>query len=615
MNVLAKRFTLLWTATLVAVFAAQTWAQSKPATKPVLAVFNLDGPVLEQPMGDDFPFGAVGAESLKDLIARMKKARDDAAVKGIVLLLGAADIGHAQTEEVRDIMDQLKKAGKQIHVHVDSLATADYVLLSGASRISVVPTGDIWLTGLYGEAMYLRGLLDKLGIVPDYLTCGEYKSAAEMFMRTNPSPEAEKMQNWLLDSLYDTYVELIAKGRNVTPAKAKEWIDGGPYTAANAKQAGIIDAVEHRARFVAELKRQYGADVQLDKKYGKRKPMELDFSNPFAMLQLWATLLQGPKKPAKGKDALAIVYVEGPILPGDDGGGLFPGGAAFSEPIRKALEETARDDSIKGVVLRVDSPGGSAVASEIILNASKTVRAKKPLVVSMGNVAGSGGYYVACGADTIFADATTITASIGVVGGKFATTTMWNKLGINWKSYQRGANAGLLSSENVFSDAERQKIQSWMDEIYEVFKGHVIAVRGKRLKKPIDELAGGRVFTGKQALELGLVDRLGGLDDAIAYAAEQAKLKDYDVRVVPRPKNFLEMLVADLADDSDGSPTLQSLVRRLGASRARLFDAALPLVGDLDPHRLRAVRQALGRLELIQRERAVLMMPEILVRN
>ena len=160
-------------------------------------------------------------------------------------------------------------------------------------------------------------------------------------------------------------------------------------------------------------------------------------------------------------------------------------------------------------MLRVNSPGGSAVASEIILNATKRVKAKKPLVVSMGNVAGSGGYYVSMGADTIFADATTITASIGVVGGKVATTDMWNKIGVTWDSSRRGANAGLLSSDAVFSPAERKKMQGWMNDIYGVFKGHVVAARGAKLKKPIDELAAGRVFTGQQALELGLIDKIG----------------------------------------------------------------------------------------------------------
>ena len=202
-------------------------------------------------------------------------------------------------------------------------------------------------------------------------------------------------------------------------------------------------------------------------------------------------------------------------------------------------------------MLRVDSPGGSALASEIILDATRRVKSKKPFTVSMGNVAGSGGYYVACGADTIFADAATITGSIGVVSGKLATGGLYEQLGVSFKSYRRGQNAGMLASGEVFSPGERLKMRSYMDEIYGVFKSHVTAVRGNRLKKPIDDIAGGRVYTGKQALELGLVDRLGTLHDAIKYVAEQAKLTDYELRVIPKPKNFLEQLMED-GSDNDG---------------------------------------------------------------
>ncbi len=226
----------------------------------------------------------------------------------------------------------------------------------------------------------------------------------------------------------------------------------------------------------------------------------------------------GTQAKTEDKKTVAIVYVEGPIvLAADDGMSLLGGGtSAVAGQIRRALDKAAEDDSIKAVVLRVDSPGGSAVASEIILDATKRVKAKKPFVVSMGNVAGSGGYYVAMGSDTIFADRMTITASIGVVGGKLATEGLFDKVGVNFKSYQRGENAGLLASGDPFTERNAPTMQAWMNEIYEVFKGHVKANRGEKLEKPIDELAGGRVFTGEQALELGLVDGIGTLHDAIS---------------------------------------------------------------------------------------------------
>jgi protease-4 len=305
---------------------------------------------------------------------------------------------------------------------------------------------------------------------------------------------------------------------------------------------------------------------------------------------------------------VAIVYVEGAISLGNDAMSLFGEAGASSSAIRKALDEAEADDAIKAVVLRVDSPGGSAVASEIILDATRRVKAKKPLIVSMGNVAGSGGYYVACAADTIYADAGTITGSIGVVGGKFATRGLFDKVGVNFKSYSRGKNAGLLNTERPFTEAERAKMQGWMDEIYGVFKGHVTAIRGAKLKKPIDELAGGRVYTGQQALELGLVDKIGTLHDAIKEIAGTAKLgDDYEVRTLPKSRSFLEQLLAD-GDEDGGRKGLDVA----GAVRgAGIIDAALPLLGTLDPARAALVRQALGRLELIQKEGVVLMMPEI----
>jgi protease IV len=335
------------------------------------------------------------------------------------------------------------------------------------------------------------------------------------------------------------------------------------------------------------------------------------------LLKLWASVLEGEKKKAAGKDLIGVVYVEGMILDGKPDPSPFSSDSdnAYSTPLRKALDKLADDKDVKAVVLRVNSPGGSAVASEIILNATKRVKAKKPFAVSMGGVAGSGGYYVSMGADTIFADASTITASIGVLGGKFATTEMWNKIGITWDSTRRGASAGLLSSDTVFTDAERAKMQAWMNDVYGVFKGHVVAARGARLKKPIDELAAGRVFTGRQALELGPVDKIGGLEDAIQYVAKQANLKDYEVRSYPETKNFLEVLFEDLSDtDRDPNHLTLSACAAASPRAASILDLALPHLKGLDRDRLEAVKAVLRRLDLLGQEHAVLLMPEISVR-
>jgi protease-4 len=591
--------------------AAPEKNDKKAAVKATIAVFRLRGTITEAPAQEAIPFLSDVTVSFKDLVARFKKAVKDDSVKAIVLLAEGASLGTAQIEELRQVMKQVRAAGKDIYVHSDSMSMSNYLLFSGASRISVVPTGDVWITGLYGEAPYVRGLLDLIGIKPDFIHMGAYKSASEIFMRKGPSPEAEKMQNWLLDSVFNTYVKLIAQGRGVKPEKVKAWIDDGPYTAEKAKKAGLVDAVEHRQDFAKMLKNKYGKDLVFNKRYGKKKQPKFDVSNPFSMIEMWAEILGGPAKKKKGKNGIAIVYVEGAISLGGGEPSIFGSSGARSSTIRKALDDAAKDDTVKAVVLRVNSPGGSAVASEIILDATRRVKAKKPLVVSMGNVAASGGYYVACASDVIYADDATITGSIGVVGGKLVTNGMWNKIGITFKAYQRGKNAGILSSAQVFSHDERERITTWMNDIYKVFKGHVVAIRGKKLKKDIDELAGGRVYTGRQALELGLVDKIGGLEDAIHHAADQAKVTDYDVRVIPPAKNLIELLLEEMGDEKDNSKDLGLAAKRLvRGPKLSLMKRALPYLKDLDPQRVRMVFRALEQLQLMQRESVLMMMPE-----
>jgi protease-4 len=587
---------------------------TKKAGKPTIPVFRLRGEMREGPGEEEFPlFGGGKRMSFRELVSRLKKASEDPAVKAVVLLGEGEQLGAAQVEELRQALAKIRGAGKDVYVHSDSFSMREFLLFAGATRISAVPTADLWITGIYGELPYLRGLLDKIGVKPEFLTCGAYKSAAEMFMRTGPSPEADQMQNWLLDSLYGSFVKLIAEGRKVDEAKAKSWIDNGPYTAEKAKEAGIIDAVEERQDFTAMLKTKYGNEVVFSHKYGAKKEPEIDLSSPFAVLKFWGDLLNEAQKGKKGgKAAIGIVYVEGPITLGAGESSPFESAAiARSSDIRKALDQAARDDSIKAVVLRVDSPGGSAVASDIILDATKRVKAKKPFVVSMGNVAGSGGYYVSCAADTVFADDTTITGSIGVVGGKIVTTPMWNKIGITFKDYKRGKNAGILNTSEPWTAEERQRMQGWMNDIYVVFKKHVTDIRGSKLKKPIDELAGGRVYTGQQALELGLVDKIGSLQDAIAFVADKASVKDYDIRVVPEPKNFLEKILEEASGGKDDP-------KRIDVStgpQQSLVELAMPYLKGLDPQRVRLIGRSLYQLQTLQQEGAVLMMPEMRIGN
>jgi protease-4 len=603
------RFALI--ALLFVSFARATVARAAPATQPAasgkatVAVFTLKQSLNESPPEEGLPIFEQPGTTLRQLTSRLKKAAEDPNVKAVVLLDEGGAFGFAQVEELRQAMKVVRDAGKDVYVHADTVNMLQLPLYAGATRLSIVPTGHLLVYGIGMEVPFLRGMLDKIGAQPQFLTCGAYKSAAEIFMRSAPSKEAEEMYNWLADGLFDAMVRQIAEGRHVDAARAKEWIDTGIYSAESAKAAGLIDAVEHRQEFEAMLKEKYGAEVAFDKKYGMPQQPKIDFSNPFAVFQILGEAMAGgaKRRPASANN-VAIVYVDGMIVPGKAQPSIFGGGGAFSSDIRKALDQAAEDSTVKAVVLRVDSQGGSAVASEIIRDATLRVKAKKPIIVSMGNVAGSGGYYVASGVDTIFADETTITGSIGVLSGKFVTTPMWQKVGITFKDYRRGAMAGVLSSSTPWTDVERATLQKWMDDVYVVFKKHVTDVRGDRLKKPIDELAGGRVFTGKQALDVGLVDKIGTLNDAIAHVAATAKLgKDYDVRVIPEPKNFIQKLM----EEGGAGPQDTQHVKLGGTS---LVDMARPFLQQLDPSRVASVERALRALDLVRTESVIMWMPE-----
>ncbi len=583
-------------------------AEEKPAKQ--IAYFKLKGALQETPIAIPPLFGGEPGLSLKSLLERFKKARKDENVVAIVLDLQQAALGTGQLEELHASLRKFAALDKQVLVHADSLTTGTYAAATGATQISLVPTGDLWLTGMYGEQLYLRGAFEKLGATPDFEQCGDFKTATETFMRTGPSPQAEQMHKWLYDGLYDGIVKLIAEGRSIPVDKVRALIDGGPYSAEEALKLGLIDAVQHRQDFIAAIDKRYGEEVEIVSDYGKDDDMEMPEENFFAMMEFVMKMLN-PKPKEYTEPSIAIVYVDGAISTGEAERSPFSSSeGAFSTTIRKALDEAAEEDTVKAVVLRVDSPGGSALASEIILDATARVAKKKPLIVSMGNVAGSGGYYVTCASDTIFADANTITASIGVLGGKIVTTGMWDKLGVNWHPVQRGKMAAMLSSAQKFSDEERAKIRHYMDTVYGIFKGHVTEARGTRLKKPIDEIAGGRVFTGAQALEIGLIDKIGGLEDAIAFAAKRASLGDYEIRVLPEPPSIFDMFSKhkDEPDLRIGVGAFGSLFRS-----ASVFDGVLPMLEAVDPLRARALLRQLHLLEMIQQENVVMAMPDAII--
>ena len=604
---------LLWImAGLALVVSGPVSLGSEPTEAPpapsIVAHFHLSGMLSESPVVDPFGLTVGQVTSLAGLVDRLDQASDDDEVKAVVLTFDRMSFGFGQLEELREAIGQVKDAGKKVYVHAEGMSTFAYALLCAGDHLSVAPQSALWLIGVYGESFYVKDLLDKIGVQGDFMHMGAYKSAAEMLTRTGPSGPAEENVNWLLDSYYDSLVNMVARSRDKTPEQVRALIDGGPYLADEALEKGLIDAIETREAFLARLQQDIEGPLKIDNRYGREKGPQVNLASPLAFFSIFAEMFKTPER--SQKDAVAVVYVEGTILPGHSQPGPFGStGGAYSGDIRKALETAANDPSVKTVVMRVNSPGGSAEASEVILNATRQVQAKKPLIVSMGNVAGSGGYYISCGADAIFADAVTVTASIGVVGGKLVTVDMWDKLGVNWVGYRRGAHADIFNSERPFDDAQRQLFERYMRTVYDVFKGHVAKGRGDKLRKDLDQMAGGRVYTGKQALELGLVDRIGGLRDTVEYAAAKVALEDYEVRVIPEPTDFITMLMEQYSgagerptDISVGSAT--SLLAG-HPTLASLFD----LLRQTEPQRAGALYQALQRVELIRDEGVIMMMP------
>jgi protease-4 len=581
-------------------------AEAEP--EPLVVHFHLSGMLSEAPMVDPFGFMAGQITSTKSLIGRMDKAAEDEAVEAVVLTFDNMYFGFGQMEELHRAMNRLHEADKRIYVHAGGMTTGTYALLCGGDSLSIAPESAVWLTGLYGEGLYVKGLLDMIGVEADIMHRGAYKSAGEMFMRTGPSPEAEQMIDWMFDSYYETLVELIARSRDMTSDEVRELIDGGPYLAEEALAKDLVDAIETRDQFLTRLKKDIDGNERFDNRYGKEKQPQINFANPFAFFSVLSEMFKTPT--TSQKDAVALIYVDGAILPGHSQPTMFGASdAAYSGDIRKALEKAAEDKRIKAVVMRVDSPGGSAEASEEILNAARTIKGNKPFVVSMGNMAASGGYYISCDADVIFANEATATASIGVVGGKLVTKNMWGKLGINWVGYKRGTNADIFTSNRHFSEDQRELFLDYMEDVYEVFKGHVARGRGDKLAKPLEEMAGGRVYTGEQALGLGLVDEIGGLHEAVEYAAAQASLDDYDVRIIPEPKDFLTMMMQDMSGQGD-RPTDISTSPGAGVFAAHpALAPLLDLLRQTEPARARAVLRALRRIELLGHESVIMMTP------
>ena len=543
-------------------------AKAAEKTRNAVVRFSLKGDYPEG-VSADGPFADI-QPTLGKLMERLNEAKADKEVKAVWLRIEDLELGRGKVNEVRSAIAAIRKAGKPVYAELVSADTGAYLVASACDFIYMPSSGDLALPGVRLEMMFYKGLLDKLGLKYEMLHMGKFKGAAEPMTRTTMSePLRESLQS-IVDDTYDHMVETIAKDRHLPDYTVKSLIDQGLFCAADAKDAGLIDEVIYADEFEKSLaERLKLSKVDVDAAY-KKKQAE-DYSGLGGFMKLMEAFSGGKKSERGGgnKQKIAIVYAVGEIIEGKSSSSFLGESALGSTTMVEALNKAFDDPKVAAVVLRVDSPGGSATASDLIWHA--TMNRKKPMVASMGNVAGSGGYYITMGAKKIYAEPATITGSIGVLGGKLVTEGLYDKLGLSTEVVSRGKNSGILTSASPFSPDERKIWLRYMEQTYHEFVSK--AAQGRHMDyEKLEALAQGRVYTGRQAKKLGLIDEVGTLKDAIAEAKKLAGLKadaDVDFLVLPEPKSFIEQLLGgDGPELDDFTAVLPGPLKALGNAKA-----------------------------------------------
>lgn len=508
-------------------------------------------------------FGDHNLITLPALLDRLHKARDDKNLRAVLVTLGETSFNTAQAMEIRKAMDELRRAGKRTFVYADSFDTTAYLAACSATDICMLSGGEIMMTGVSIEPMFAKGLFDKLGVKADMIQIGEFKGADEQYTRTELSPEARGELNKIADGLYGLITSTIAQSRNVKQQAVKQIIDDVFLPAKRAKELKLIDHLKSQDDLRELLAEELGGEVNILANYAVEEKEKLDLSNPLALFQQMLTKKGHGEADGKGlKPVIAVIHAQGVIVDGEVEESILGGsGNVGSENLRKAVRLASRDDDVKAIVLRIDSPGGSAMASEVMWQAVNSAAADKPVIVSVGSMAASGGYYLASAGDYIFADASSIVGSIGVVGGKFVLSGLFDKVGISTDSITRGKNADLFSMNKEWNDRQRRMVTNWMKNTYDQFTERVMENRKDKIKD-IDKVARGRIFMAKQAKDLGLVDEIGGLSEAIAFAAKEADVKEYEVKMLPESRSLLDLLTgASSIEDDEAKLQLQSRLK------------------------------------------------------
>ncbi|HEX5888836.1 MAG TPA: signal peptide peptidase SppA, partial [Pyrinomonadaceae bacterium] len=487
-------------------------------------------------------------QSLTGLVMQFKKAKVDNRIKAIVLDIDMSGVGWGKAEEIRDAITDFRSSGKPVYAFIEFGLNKEYYIATACDKIIVPPPGQLFINGLAADVMFFRGSLDKLGIYPDIYQIGKYKSAGDMFTQKQMTDAHREYINSMLDDLYGRYINTIAQARKKTPDEVRTLIDNAPYSGIKAKEAGLIDDVVYHDELENQLKKQLGyKDTDT---FAPVRGVDYRDVAPESL-----GLNQGER--------IAVIYASGDIGSGSSQNSPSGDQSIGSATVSKALNDAAADKTIKAIVLRVDSPGGSGLASDIIWHAVEAANQKKPVVVSMSDVAASGGYYISASASKILAQPSTITGSIGVVAGKPVVRGFYDWLGISNEYVLRGKTAGMFRETEKFTDEERAKFEEWIKNTYYNDFVPKVAKGRKKDAQYIDSIAQGRVWTGGQAKERGLVDEFGGLDRAVEVAKELAKIpanKGVERVILPYPTTFLQQLLSGGGENSNTQLEQQRMV-------------------------------------------------------
>jgi len=571
---------------------------------PVVVVnVSLGGELAER--GGGVRFFGPRRRSLKDVLELFGRLREDTAVSTVVLEISALTVGFATVQEIAQGIEDLKRANKATVAILCDDSQSAYILATACDEIVMPPSNALMLVGSKIESYFFRGLLAKIGARAEVIHIGQYKSYGEMFTEDDFTTPARENMKAIVDDAYLQMVSAIAQGRKMTSATVEALIDGGPLTAREALEKRLVDRIAYREELMDEFRRK-GLKVVSADDYGKdSKPKGEETS----LLALLTSLGKPSAQVAKESKypLVAVVYAVGPIVPGSsDRLDLSDADEIAADDYLKILDEIEKDNSIKGVILRVSSPGGSALASDVLFRRIVELGKRKPVVASMGDVAASGGYYIAMAAGKIIANPMTVTGSIGVVGGKIDLAGTYEKLGIRKTTLSRGRFANIFSETGGFSPDERAMMEKLMRQTYNEFVAKAATQRGMTTES-LERIAQGRVYTGTQAHEVRLVDELGGFRRAVQEMKRQIGLSPDDkVVLVAYPK---ELTLLDVLQKAMGT---NAQMARAGAFGDPLASATFSQLerfsGITSP-----VRLAVALAGILAKEPVALVMPFAIV--